>query len=170
MIHPFLYGNGRIGRLLITFYLNHKSVISKPTLYLSKYFKKNRKYYYDHLLNLSEEGDYVSWIKFFLEGVIITSKEAVELAREIKELREKDLSLIQTLGRSVKNGNLLLNFLFEKPIISVKEAGSILKLTFPNAQVIINKLIEIGILSLLKDQKRNRLYVYREYLNILLID
>lgn len=170
MIHPFLDGNGRIGRLLITFYLNHKSVISKPTLYLSKYFKKNRKHYYEYLLNLSEKQDYLSWTKFFLEGIIITSKEAVNLAREIKELRERDLLKIQMLGRSVKNGNILFNYLFEKPILKTNEVGELLNLAFPNAQNIINKLIEKGILSLYKDQKRNRLFAYKEYLNTLLKD
>ena len=170
MIHPFLDGNGRIGRLLITFYLNHKSVISKPTLYLSKYFNRNRKQYYSHLIDLSEKQDFISWTKFFLEGIIITSSEAIELARRIIELREKDLSKIHALGRSVKNGNILFNHLFERPIISTNEVGNLLKLKFPNAQNLINKLLEKGILSLYKDQKRNRLFVYRAYLNILLED
>ena len=170
IIHPFLDGNGRIGRLLITFYLNHKSIVSKPTLYLSKYFKNHRKYYYEHLLNLSEKQDFKGWTKFFLEGIIITSNEAVELAREIKELRERDLLKIQTLGRSIRNGSEVFNYLFEKPIINTNDVGRLLNLTFPNAQNIINKLIEKNILSLYKDQKRNRLFVYKEYLNTLLKD
>lgn len=168
LIHPFLDGNGRIGRLLITFFLNHKSIINKPTLYLSKYFKQNRKYYYDSLLNISENQDIQSWTKFFLEGIIATSQEAVELAREIKDLREIDLYKIQALGRSAKNGNILLNHLFDKPVVSVEDVGNILNLKFPNAQNIINKLIEKKILFLYDDRKRNRLYKYQDYLDILL--
>jgi Fic family protein len=170
MIHPFLDGNGRIGRLLITFYLNHKSVISKPTLYLSKYFKRNRKYYYESLLNLSEKQDFIGWTQFFLDGVISTSKEAVELARDIKLLREKDLHIIQTLGRSAKNGDILFNKLFEKPVVSIDDVCKILNLSVPNAQNLINKFIEKKILHLMNDKKRNRRYGYKEYLDTLLRD
>ena len=170
LIHPFLDGNGRIGRLLITFYLNHKSVISKPTLYLSKFFKKHRKQYYENLLNLSEKHNFKDWTSFFLEGILSTSKEAVELARAIKELRERDLVKIQSLGRSAKNGNTVFNHLFEKPIVNVDDVSTLLNLTFPNAQNLIKKLIDKRILVLYKNPKRNRLYVYRDYLNILLKD
>jgi Fic family protein len=170
LIHPFLDGNGRIGRLLIAFYLNHKSVISKPTLYLSKFFKTHRRQYYEHLLKLSEKQDFKSWTCFFLEGIIITSQEAVQLARKIKELREKDLIKIQSLGRSAKNGNAVFNFLFKKPIININDVGILLNLAYPNAQNLVNKLMDEGILSLYKNPKRNRLYVYKNYLDTLLKD
>jgi len=170
MIHPFLDGNGRIGRLLITFYLNHKSVISKPTLYLSKYFKRNRKLYYESLLNLSEKQDFFGWTQFFLDGIISTLKEAVELARDIKLLREKDLHKIQTLGRSAKNGDILFNKLFERPVVSVDDVCKIINLSVPNAQNLINKFLEKKILFLMDDKKRNRRYVYKAYLETLLKD
>ncbi|MCK4667424.1 Fic family protein [Candidatus Dependentiae bacterium] len=170
MIHPFLDGNGRIGRLLITFYLNQNRIINKPTLYLSKYFKQHRKYYYEGLLNISEKQDFLSWTKFFLEGIVTTSNEAIGLARKIKELRENDLHKIQALGRSAQNGYKLFNKLFEKPIVSVEDVCNIVNLKFPNAQNLINKFIDNETLFLYVKKKRNRLYVYKSYLDILLRD
>lgn len=167
MIHPFLDGNGRIGRLLITFYLNHKRIISKPTLYLSKYFKQNRKQYYEGLLNISDIEDYIGWIKFFLNGIIKTSSEAILLAREIKKLREDDIYKIQSLGRSAQNGYILFNKLFERPVVNVDDVCKIVNLKFPNAQNLINKFIENDILFLYNQKQRNRLYVYKNYLDIL---
>jgi Fic family protein len=167
MIHPFLDGNGRIGRLLITFYLNHKKIISKPTLYLSKYFKQNRIQYYEGLLNISEKADYIGWINFFLNGIIKTSNEAISLAREIKKLREDDIYKIQSLGRSAKNGYSLFNKLFERPVVSVEDVCKIVNLKFPNAQNLINKFIENDILFLYNQKQRNRSYVYKKYLDIL---
>lgn len=168
LIHPFLDGNGRIGRLLITFYLNHKNVISKPTLYLSKYFKKYRKHYYNALLNISERQDFKEWVEFFLEGIIETSQEGVELAREINDLRENDLHKIQSLGRSAKKGDVLYNHLFENPVVSINDVVNLLNIKFPNAQIIVNKFIDQGILHLYDTRKRNRLYQYSDYLEILL--
>jgi len=168
LIHPFLDGNGRIGRLLITFYLNHKKIISKPTLYLSKYFKKNRKHYYNALLNISEKQDYREWVELFLEGIIETSQEGVELARGINELRERDLHKIQSLGRSAKKGDILFNYLFENPVISIEDVCNLLRLKFPNAQNIVNKFLDQNILQYYDNRKRNRLYKYSEYLDILL--
>ena len=168
LIHPFLDGNGRIGRILFPFYLNHKNVISKPTLYLSKYFKKYRKHYYNALLNISENHDYTKWVEFFLEGIIETSQEGVELAREINDLREIDLHKIQSLGRSAKKGDILFNHLFENPVVSNDDVINLLNIKFPNAQNIVNKFIDQGILHLYDDRKRNRLYQYSGYLDILL--
>ncbi len=168
LIHPFLDGNGRIGRLLITFYLNHKKIISKPTLYLSKYFKKNRKHYYNALLNISEKQDYREWVELFLEGIIETSQEGVELARGINELRERDLHKIQSLGRSAKKGDILFNYLFENPVITIEDVCNLLRLKFPNAQNIVNKFLDQNILQYYDNRKRNRLYKYSEYLDILL--
>ncbi len=168
LIHPFLDGNGRIGRLLITFYLNHRNIINKPTLYLSKYFKKHRKHYYNTLLNISEKQDYSEWVEFFLEGIIETSQEGVELAREINELRERDLHKIQSLGRSARKGDVLFNHLFENPVISIGDVSKLLKIKFPNAQNIVNKFMDQGILQFYDNRKRNRLYKYSEYLDALL--
>lgn len=170
LIHPFLDGNGRIGRLLIIFYLNQKDIISKPTLYLSKYFKKNRKHYYNALLNISENLNYKGWVEFFLEGIIETSQESVELAREINELREKDLHKIQSLGRSAKNGDILFNYLFENPVVGIEDVSKLLNIKFPNAQNIVNKFIDQDILNNYDERKRNRLYKYEGYLEILLKD
>jgi Fic family protein len=170
MIHPFLDGNGRIGRLLITFYLNNKSVISKPTLYLSKYFKRNRKTYYECLLNISEKNDLMGWIKFFLEGIVKTSKEGVDLARRINELKEKDVHKIQSLGRSTPKADILLMELFSSPIISIDDVCKIVDLTFPNAQKLINRFIDLEILYSYNAKKRNKLFFYQNYMDILLED
>jgi len=105
--------------------------------------------------------------KFFLEGIISTSKEAVELARGIKELSERDLVKIQSLGRSAKNGNAVFNHLFERPIINIDEICKLLNLTFPNAQNLVTKLIDKELLFLYKNPKRNRLFFYKEYLDML---
>ena len=166
MIHPFLDGNGRTGRLLITFYLAVRNILHKPTLYISKYFKKNRQAYYECLNNVHSNGEYETWIKFFLNGVIETSKEAVELARRIQEIRERDLEKIQNFGRTANNAYTIFNKLFDKPAITVEDVKNIVNLSFPNANSLVEKLIEAGILELFGEKKRNRVFIYKDYLNI----
>lgn len=166
MIHPFLDGNGRIGRLLIAFYLEHENVLHKPTLYLSKYFKKYRQQYYDSLSGIHNKGDYETWIKFFLEGVIYTAKEGVETARKIEKLKDEDMLKLNLLGRSSKNATIIFKQLFKKPTITIEETANILGIKFPNAKKLIDKLIDNGILELLGERKRNRVFIYRKYMDI----
>jgi len=166
MIHPFLDGNGRIGRLLITFYLAYKDILHKPTLYISKYFKKNRQTYYDCLYDIHSKGNYETWIKFFLNGIIETSKEAVTMARKIQELRENDLIKISDLGRTANNSIVLFNQLFDKPTITIEEVSKKVGIAYSNANNLVEKMIELDILCLLGEKKRNRVFVYKNYLDI----
>lgn len=166
IIHPFLDGNGRIGRLLINFYLAHKGILSKPTMYISKFFKKHRKQYYEYLNNITINGDFERWIKFFLEGIIETSKEAVNKARNIKELRETHTVKVQSLLRISEKAIKLYNCLFNKPTVAVDDVCVMLDLTYPNAKKMIDKFIDLGILKLFVERKRNKIYVYNDYLQL----
>jgi len=166
IIHPFLDGNGRIGRLLINFYLAHKGILSKPTMYISKFFKKHRKQYYEYLNNITVSGDFERWIKFFLEGIIEMSKEAVNKARKIKELRETHTVKVQSLLRISENAIKLYNNLFNKPTVAVGDVCNMLDLTYPNAKKMIDKFIDLGILKLFVERKRNKIYVYNDYLQL----
>lgn len=164
LIHPFLDGNGRTGRLLTTFYLFQKGALRKPLLYLSAYFRKNRDVYYEKLANISKKGDLNGWLNFYLEAVIEISKEAVELSRRIIKLREDDRKKVSQMGRSTKNGLLLLERLYSEPIATTKKVQQITDLAKPNAIALINKFIKLGILhELSPEKKRNRVYVYSDY-------
>ncbi len=166
MIHPFLDGNGRVGRLLIAFYLASKDILHKPTLYLSKYFKKHRQVYYDCLYNIHSKGDYETWIKFFLSGVIETSKEATDMAREIVALREADLRKINILGRVSENALAIYEGLFDKPTVSIEEVASKLKISNSTAGRLLDKLVDTGLLASLDNRKRKKAFVYRNYIDI----
>ncbi len=166
MIHPFLDGNGRVGRLLIAFYLSARNLLHKPTLYLSKYFKKNRETYYDCLYNIHAKGDYETWIKFFLEGIIQTSKEAINMARAISQLKESDLRKISMLGRVSENALKLYEGLFDKPTITIDEIMNKLEVSNATAGRLAEKLIEIGVLENLKGRTRNKVFIYKKYIDI----
>lgn len=170
MIHPFLDGNGRVGRLLIAFYLAANDILHKPTLYLSKYFRKYQQEYYNCLYNIHSKGDYETWIKFFLSGVIETSKESIAMAREIGSLRENDVRRVSTLGRLSKNALTIYEGLFDKPTVSVEEVMIKLTVSSSTASRLIEKLIEIDILSSLSIGKRKKVYVYRSYMDIFIKD
>lgn len=166
MIHPFLDRNGRVGRQIIAFYLAAKDLLHKPTLYLSKYFKKNRESYYDCLYNIHAKGDYETWIKFFLEGIIKTSKEAIDMARAIGQLKENDLRKISTLGRVSENALVIYESLFEKPTITIDQMMTKLNISHATAGRLAEKLIEAGILENLENRARNKVFVYRRYIDI----
>lgn len=166
MIHPFLDGNGRIGRLLITFYLAANDILHKPTLYLSKFFKINRQAYYECLFNVSSKGDYEAWIKYFLTGIIETSKEATNLARDIVTLRENDIKKINALGRVSENAMIVYEGLFDKPTISIEEIINKLGISPASAGRLVDRLLEIGLLANIDNRKRKRVFVYKGYLDI----
>lgn len=166
MIHPFLDGNGRVGRLLIAFYLASKGILHKPTLYLSRYFKRNREAYYECLYNIHTNGDYETWIKFFLNGIIETSKESTNMARDIAALRENDLRKISVLGRVSKNALTIYEGLFDKPTVNIEEVVEKLKTSYASAARLVDRLIEIGILSNLDNRKRKKVFVYQSYMDI----
>jgi Fic family protein len=167
-IHPFLDGNGRTGRMLITFYLWKEGLLEKPVLFLSSFFKKHQKVYYERLASY-HEGKVEEWIDFFLDGVVEIASEAIDIVGMITVLREKDMAKIQTLGkRAAESACQILPRLFGQPIVNV---ATIQKWTGFNtragAQIVINRFIELGILIPKdKDKKYGQFYVYKEYLDI----
>lgn len=166
-IHPFLDGNGRIGRLMITFLLCERGVLQKPVLYLSYYFKRHRQAYYDHLQAVRDAGDWEGWLAFFLRGVAEVSSQATETARRILELREKHRALIaEHLGRAAGNGHRTLEHLYKRPIISVKEVRSVTGTSNPAANQLVQKLVEQGIVNEITGQRRNRRFRYEAYIRL----
>jgi len=166
-IHPFLDGNGRVGRLLITLLLCEKQVLLKPVLYLSYYFKQNRQEYYDLLQRTRDAGDWESWIKFFVQGVDDVSRQATQTAREIVELRERHRTLIvDSFGQVAGNGLKVLEHLFSQPIISVKRIMDLTSVTFAAANQLMHRLEDVGVLVEITGQARNRRYQYNDYVNL----
>lgn len=169
-IHPFLDGNGRTGRLLTTFYLCKLGLLERPVLYLSEYFLNNQQAYYDALNDYHrEDGDISVWIDFFLDGVAIIAKEAIDTSRKINILRQKDTVKIQGLGRRAKNGITVLENLYLLPIVSVRKIEEWTGLSRPQANELVEKLVEIGVLEQ-KDKavEYGREFWYRNYLSLFL--
>jgi Fic family protein len=163
-IHPFLDGNGRLGRLLITLYLCWQKVLSQPLLYLSLYLKSHRDEYFDLLQRVRQEGVWEDWLRFFLAGVGSTADEAVQTANSILEKFRKDREQIANAPASVLRLHELLQ---RRPLVTVPAAATELKLTQASVGSAMNKLLELGIVSEFGSRKRNRLYAYREYLKLL---
>lgn len=166
-VHPFLDGNGRVGRLLITFLLCESHVLRHPLLYLSYYFRKYQSDYYDRLQAIRDQGDWEGWLKFFLQGVRETSEEATETARRIVRMREEHRELIrQKLGAGSGKALSLLESLFWRPIISVQHAADATKLAFPNASALVVRLQKLGLLAEVTGRRRNRRFAYRSFLDL----
>lgn len=167
-IHPFLDGNGRMGRLLITFWLCQQNIMTQPLLYLSYYFKLNRSEYYDRLMDVRTKGDWENWIKFFLRGISIVSDEAIQSAKAILNLKEEYSKVLHQYGKKYSSCQYLLNMLFEYPIVQRKDVEDFLAVTNATAGDLIDAFCNLGILSdLTPDKKRNKKYVLRSYLDIL---
>ncbi|KUK53362.1 MAG: Uncharacterized protein XD78_1265 [Desulfotomaculum sp. 46_296] len=165
-IHPFLDGNGRIGRLLITFLLCQQKIINSPLLYLSFYFKKNRTEYYDWLMKVRNKGDWEGWLKFFLKGIIEVSKQATRTARDILELQMKyKEKVIQSINSP--NALRLLDLLYLKPILTITEAANELDLSYPATSNLFERLISLGILKEKTARQRNKSFAFLDYLEIL---
>lgn len=165
-IHPFLDGNGRIGRLLITLQLVEAGLLEKPTLYLSAFFEKRRALYEDGLMLVREKGDFERWILFFLEGIVTTAKNGIETFRKIMALRKKYDEIIFSLGSKAQNGNMLLLHLFSAPIIDVKKAAKVCEVSFNTANTLLLQLTKKGVLREMTGLSRNRLFALYEYLNL----
>jgi Fic family protein len=164
-IHPFLDGNGRVGRLLITFLLVHRDVLRRPMLYLSYFFKLHRTEYYDRLMATRRRGDWEGWMRFFLQGVVVTAKEAADTAERIFDLRERHRSLVIESGAG-PNGLKLLSKLFVQPLTNVNSVAATLDVTFPTANRIVSKFEELGILTEVTGQRRSRIFRYEPYLRL----
>jgi len=166
-IHPFLDGNGRLGRLLISFILHHDGLLSKPLLYLSLYFKEHRAYYYELLNRVREEGDWEAWIDFFLEGVEKTALDAVTKAQLlVQTMREDELTVSQT-GRGANSMLRCLQALSHRPINSIKGIAQSTNLSYPSVSKAIEKLEELGIVREITGKERNRVYAYERFLRVL---
>ena len=164
-VHPFLDGNGRVGRLLITFLLCERQILSKPVLYLSHFFKKRRGEYYARLQAVRDEGDWEGWLRFFLEGVAEVSLEATETARRILVLREEHRSrILQNLGRAAGSGQQVLEHLYERPVVSVKDVQGCTGTSFAAANQLVARLESIGILQETTGNRRNRRFSYTPYI------
>jgi Fic family protein len=166
-IHPFLDGNGRVGRLLITFLLCEKQILLKPVLYLSHYFKRHRTDYYDLLQAVRDRGDWEGWLAFFLKGVAEVSREATDTARRILALREEHRTAITAnLGRAAGNGHRVLEHLYESPILTVARVQELTGTTYPAANQLVAKLVDIGILAEFTGGARNRRFRYGRYIDL----
>ena len=166
-IHPFLDGNGRIGRLLITLFLIDKKILSTPALYISYFLKKNRIEYYDRMNEVRTKGNYEQWIKFFLEAIYESAKDAAETIDKLAALREKNINKLEKLGRRSKNAVKLYEYLESNPIIDIKKTAKELNMAFNTVSSVVNDFCIIGILEQTSTQSRNRTFAYNEYLNIL---
>ena len=166
-IHPFLDGNGRVGRLLIAFYLCQKEILLKPVLYLSHWFKLHRARYYELLQNIRDNGEWEEWIKFFLEGVASVSLEATETARAIVAMREDHRRRItDRFGRSAGNGLRILEDLYTHPFIDIAAVKEKLGISFPSAADLINRFVESDLLVEITGQERYRVWQYFPYVGL----
>ena len=166
-IHPFLDGNGRVGRLLITFLLTQRGVLHKPVLYLSHFFKQNRQEYYERLQAVRDKGEWEAWISFFLRGVVQVAAEAAETARRILQLREQHRAAITAqLGRAAGNGHKVLESLYDRPIVSVKDVQSMTGTTYAAANILVSRLVPLGVLSEMTGFARNRRFSYASYIEL----
>ncbi len=166
-IHPFLDGNGRLGRLLITLYFVSTKVLRKPSLYLSDFFEKNKTYYYDNLMTARVNSNLIQWVKFFLVGVIETSKESIQVFKDIIALKNNiELEKLPKLRSKIENGHLLLKHLYQVPITDSKFISAYLQISPSTANRLISQFIELGILTELTGYKRNRKYIFKDYFNI----
>lgn len=166
-IHPFLDGNGRVGRLLITLLLCHYGLLAKPALYLSEYFKAFRTEYYDRLDAVHEKGDFEGWLKYFIEGVWLVAEEATNTAMKIKALKDRDIVKLSGLSaQSSRNAIKLLENLFGNPIMTVMDIAKVTDLSYANANNLVKKLTDLKILEPVLEQERNRIFAYSEYVNL----
>lgn len=166
-IHPFLDGNGRIGRLLITFLLCQREILLKPVLYLSHFFKQHRAEYYERLQAIRDHGDWEGWLEFFLRGVVSVSREATETARRILALREDHRARVTTgLGRAAGNGHKVLEHLYQRPIVAVGDVEALTGTSYTAANNLVSKLVKLGVLVEATGYRRNRLFRYQTYIDL----
>ena len=166
-IHPFLDGNGRIGRLMITLYLVSEGILDKPLLYLSLYFEKNKSLYYDNLSRVRTHNDMLQWVKYFLVGIEQTATQAVDTLSNILKLKEcLENEIYSTFGRRSNSALKLLTALFKEPIVTIDQAAKICKLSYKAANDLVIKMQESKYLKEITGQSRNRIFIFEPYLNI----
>lgn len=166
-IHPFLDGNGRIGRLMITLYLLEKGMIHKPVLYLSDFFEKNRIDYYDNLTRVRTQHDLLQWVKFFLVGIIETCDSSIRTLKAVLELKKDCEEMrIFTLGKKVNTATILLDYLFEQPIVNAEMVAKQTSVSLVSAYKLLDDFTRLGILKEMTGGKRHRQFMFEEYFNL----
>ncbi|CAO5682088.1 MAG: hypothetical protein HEEMFOPI_01585 [Holosporales bacterium] len=166
-IHPFLDGNGRLGRLLITLLLCMDGFLEEPILYLSLYLKQHRAQYYALLQEVRTHGTWETWLEFFLDGIYVIANQAIKTAEDINHLFDKDLEKIRKLGRARFSCEQTLEYMKKLPQISVPYLAKVLNMTAPTIRSALNQMVSIGILKEISGKKRDKIYVYKTYLDIL---
>ena len=166
-IHPFLDGNGRVGRLLITLFLMEKKVLNSPALYISYYLKKNRIEYYDRMSEVRNKDNYEQWIKFFLNAIKESADESVETIKKLSELHNANINKVDAMGRASKNARAVFDYLEQNPIIDIGKTAEELNLAFSTVSLAVNRLVDAGILIQTNNANRNRVFAYEDYLAIL---
>ncbi|HMI03565.1 MAG TPA: Fic family protein [Pedobacter sp.] len=165
-IHPFLDGNGRVGRLLITIYLVSKGILKQPILYLSDFFENNRQLYYDNLMLARTQNNISQWLKFFLTGIIETAKKGVTTFDAILQLQKSLEIKLKTLGNRNINAQKVIDYLYNQPVINVGNVEAIIQKSYVTAYKLINDLEQLEILSEISGAQRNKLYVFKDYLDL----
>ena len=166
-IHPFLDGNGRLGRLLITLLLCAEGVLQEPLLYLSLYFKQHREEYYDLLQRVRTEGDWESWLLFFLTGIRETANQAAETSHKVLDLFQHDQQSIETLGRSLSTMLQVFKLLQSIPLVSIPRASQKTAISIPTITAALTRLEELGIVREITSRRRDKLYSYEKYIDLL---
>lgn len=166
-IHPYADGNGRLGRLIVTLMLVDKEIIDRPLLYLSLFFKEHKQKYYELLMNVRFKGEWEEWIKFFLRGVRHTSAEAVKTAKDIFSLMNLDKNIINKHATKSKNIIGAYEQICRKPVFSIPDLAKAMGVTYPTAQLQVDVLTKLGILTELGEKERDRVFIYEKYLEIL---
>ncbi len=166
-LHPFLDGNGRVGRLLITLYLVRKGLLLKPTLYLSEFFEKNKTLYYDNLTNVRTQNNLIQWLRFFLEGVRQTADNSIQTFKSIIALRQQvEYIDILTLGKKAKLAQKFIHYLYSKPIVDSQEVSMGFSINPSTALRLIDDFVKLGILVEITGYKRNRVFAFENYLQL----
>jgi Fic family protein len=165
-IHPFLDGNGRVGRLMITLYLISQGILKKPILYLSDFFQRNRSLYYDKLSRVRETDDVKQWMKFFLSGVIETAKNGITTFDGIMQLQQQVEHDLQSLGSRAANAQKVVRYLYRRPILAAEKVSKVAEVSMPTAYKLVSSLEDLDILKEVTGAERNRLYIFQDYLNL----
>jgi len=165
-IHPFLDGNGRVGRLLITLYLVNNGILKRPILYLSDFFERNRTLYYDNLMRVREKHDIIQWFKFFLVGINETAEKGIDTFDKILKLKQGIDSDIQTLGGRSVHAHKVMEYLYKRPVITPLAIAKITELSIPTAYKLISDLENLGVLKEITGGKRKKMYIFSDYLGL----
>jgi Fic family protein len=166
-IHPFLDGNGRVGRLIITLYLMEKNVLSTPALYISYFLKKNRIEYYDRMTEVRTKGNYEQWVKFFLQAILESAKDATKTIRKLSALHDMHFAKITGMGKASDSVMRVHNYLEANPIIEIGKAAEALSMSYNTAAAAVKRLCDIGVLDQISGNRRDRIFSYAAYLDLL---